>query len=179
LLNIDNEKIKIEKKTLNKSIGTIFNEYNSKFLSLANNIVFCKETAEDIVQESYADLIEKINSYNGDSKLYTYLYRIIINNSIDYLRKEKNHKKAICYLKNDVYNDISEKELKIIVNEALLKLTLKYRIPIILLEFENKSYEEISEILKISLDNVKVVIFRAREKLIKIFKRMGVDNYVL
>jgi RNA polymerase sigma-70 factor (ECF subfamily) len=159
--------------------SNIFKKYRPRLLSLARRMTFSEEGAEDVVQDSYADFLSNFERYNGGSAVFTYLYRLVINKSIDYLRKNRSRKKLEQALKNGMNTGREQSEIKIIVREALEKLDRGYRIPLMLLEFENQSYEEIAQILAISPGNVKVRIFRARQKLIKILERMGVDGNVL
>lgn len=152
----------------------IVKNYQERLINTSAKILFNYEDAKDIVQESLIDLYKNQNIFLSNSSIYTYLYRIVINKSIDHLRKNKTKKKrALLYFQKNKQKEI-EIEMKLIIEEALKILPEKYRIPLILLEYNRLSYKEISNILNISIDNVKITILRARKKLLKIFKQKGV-----
>ena len=105
-----------------------------------------------------------MDKFRGESSLFTYLYRIVLNKSIDYLRKFKKISKSVELDENlEAKSELDDIDTKIVVNKALKNLDIKHRLVLILLEYENKSYEDIGKILDISLDNVKITIFRTRK----------------
>lgn len=174
--------IRSEKEDRKKSnddlfFSNIMIKYGDSLTNVAYNVVYCIDDAKDIVQDSLISFYSNRNSFRGDSSIYTYLYRIVLNKSIDFLRKKKNKNNFFVNIeKTEALCEDNNHDTKIVVRDALKKLDIKYRVPLILLEYENKSYEEIAEILKITLGNVKIKIFRAREELLKILKKMGVTN---
>jgi len=153
-------------------------KYQKPLQKVAYNVIFCEEEAKDIVQDSFFSYFTNYDKFRQESTVFTYLYRIVLNKSIDYLRKfKKNKAKTVEINENIEFKDnISNLDIEIVVKEALKKLDIKYRLALILLEYENKSYDEIAEILNVSPNNVKIIIFRAREKLFKILEKMGVTN---
>ncbi len=159
----------------NSYFEDLVSSYQKPLVRVVNNLIYSEEDAKDITQEVFIVFYNNIEKFRGESSVFTYLYRIALNKSIDYLRKNKKKRfeKEIDFAVED---DTKSVDLKIAVGEALQRLELKHRLPLILLEYEGKSYEDISKILNITLDNVKVRIYRAREALLKVFKKMGVDN---
>ena len=163
---------------LKRSDKTVFDgivlKYNDKLINLSYKITYDKEISMEIVQDCLFEFFVSIKKFNAKSKIYTYLYRIVLNKSIDFVRrqkvKERVYKKLIIEETNNNFQEID-----IVVNEALKQLHDKYRLPLLLVEYDKMKYEDVSEILKIPLNTVRTRVFYAREKLLSIFKKMGVD----
>lgn len=156
----------------------IFNDYRDNLLNLVNSMINDIEVAEEIVQDVFLTFYSKGKMFEGRSSVYTWLYRITINRSIDYIRKKRRERKyslkeyrSIEYQESHCESSIN----KIIILDALSKLKEDFRIPFIMAEYEHYSYMEISEKLNIPVNTVRTRIFRAREKLLKILKSMGVS----
>lgn len=144
-----------------------------------------QEQVEDLVQETFVKAFDNLNSYNTNYAFSTWLYRIATNHTIDYLRKKKLQTLSIdeplktksgemeMQLPDDsakTDRSIIRKQRKTMVREAIDDLPKKYRRVIQLRHMEEKSYQEISEILDKPLGTVKAHIFRAREMLYKSLK---------
>jgi len=157
--------------------GDIVTKYQNSLQRAAFNLIYCEEEAKDIVQDTFFSFFNNLDKFRGESSLFTYLYRIVLNKSIDYLRKFKKISKSVELDENlEAKSELDDIDTKIVVNKALKNLDIKHSLVLILLEYENKSYEDIGKILDISLDNVKITIFRARKKLHKILLKMGVTD---
>ena len=121
-----------------------------------------KDTAQDIVQESYVRMWEKVKEVSYE-KARAYLFTTAYHTMIDHIRKNQR----ISSLDEDytlthdespgTYNDLKE-----VINEAVAKLPEIQRSAIMLRDYEGYSYEEIGEILQLNESQVKVYIFRAR-----------------
>ncbi|WIV11932.1 RNA polymerase sigma factor [Proteiniborus sp. MB09-C3] len=149
----------------------IFEEFilmhRKEAVNFALNILKDYYLAEDIVQDSFATFYvyrERLKSY---STLKSYLFSIIHNKSVDYIRKNN---KSI-YSNYDVASTISPEE--IVINKekkekfmkSFSKLNEEQKNVLYLYAFQQMSYKEIAEVLGISLAKVKVTIFRARKEL--------------
>jgi len=134
---------------------------------------FCGNTsdAEDIAQEVFISVWKNAKKFKGQSSVSTWLYRITVNKCIDWMRKKKMTVEL-----NENLDFMQEKsgEARYIVEKLLSKLPEKYKAIVVLREMDGFSYEEISKILKISKDNVKVLLFRAREKMREIANEMQI-----
>lgn len=121
-----------------------------------------KDTAQDIVQESYVRMWERVKEVSYE-KARAYLFTTAYHTMIDHIRKNQR----ISSLDEDytlthdespgTYNDLKE-----VINEAVAKLSEIQRSAIMLRDYEGYSYEEIGEILQLNESQVKVYIFRAR-----------------
>lgn len=140
---------------------------------------------KDLVQEAFVKAFNNLNTYSNNYAFSTWLYRIATNHTIDYLRKKKLQTLSIDEPVNtregEMKMQLPDKEAatdrKIIrkqrqkmVREAIDDLPEKYRKVIEMRHMEEKSYQEIADVLDLPLGTVKAHIFRAREMLYKALK---------
>jgi RNA polymerase sigma-70 factor (ECF subfamily) len=131
---------------------------------------------DDIAQEVFITIYRNLKHFRFESQFTTWLYRITVNKCKDYLRKMNVRK---IFLPIEEGNEIGEsptpvenKDVSKIVNNAISKLPVKLRMPLILKDIEGFSYQEISETLNCEMGTVKSRIFRGRERLKEILKPM-------
>jgi RNA polymerase sigma-70 factor, ECF subfamily len=151
--------------------------YHGSLIGIAFRITGDMESAKDVVQDTYVAALKPDNAFSGFSSLKTYLYRIVINKSIDVKRHWKRRLSMLDGIlaepsgtESTLLDEIDRKEL---VRKLLCKVPDEFRIPLVLAEVDGMSYAEIAETLHISLNTVRTRIFRAREKFRKELKRMG------
>jgi RNA polymerase sigma factor (sigma-70 family) len=150
-----------------------------------NRMIHNPGIVDDLVQETFLKAFNNIQSYDTTYAFSTWLYRIATNHSIDYLRKRKLETLSIDQplqtkdgeLGIDLPDEHAEtdaeiltKERSLIIFDAIHNLPDRYRKIIQLRHMEEKSYEEIAQILDLPLGTVKAHIFRARELLYKYLK---------
>lgn len=144
-----------------------------------------RDVIDDLVQEVFVKAFDNLNSYSTDYAFSTWLYRIATNHTIDYLRKKKLQTLSIDepvktregemqmeLPDEDMATDrrVIRKQRSNIIRDAIENLPPKYRKVIQMRHMEEKSYQEIAEILDLPLGTVKAHIFRARELLYKALK---------
>lgn len=155
--------------------------YYEKLFIKAYSIVKNKEDAKDILQEALIAAYKAFSKFKGESNLYTWLYKILVNKSIDFLRNSKKEDDLIQKISNpydsqsnfflyefeEMYeqNKIFKSLIKIINN-----LENKYKELIIMKYFDGLTYEEIAEIKNIKLGTVKSRLFKAKEKILLMAK---------
>ncbi|MFZ5517162.1 MAG: sigma-70 family RNA polymerase sigma factor [Candidatus Zhuqueibacterota bacterium] len=154
--------------------------YRNPLYNLLYRMVHNKMETEDLVQEAFIKAFASLASFNDEYAFSTWLYKIAINNCIDHFRKRKlktfSLDKPISSKDGEIHREFPDagnrpdktlltKEKDKLIEDAIQSLPEKYRISIILRHNEDKSYEEISQILNIPLGTVKARIFRAREML--------------
>lgn len=150
-----------------ESFEKLIRKYRIPALSFAKKYLNDMQTAEDIVQESFADLYVYSERYNSKFSFKTYLFCIIKNKSYSYLRKNRD----FLSIQSDVTSDqtpeliILRNEKRNLVRKMLNQLKEDYRTVIYLSEFEDFSYEEIAKITNKSIGQIKVTIYRAKKKL--------------
>ena len=159
--------------------GEIIDRYEKKLdRYLARISSISKEEREDLLQDIFLAVYENIFSFEKDEKFSSWIYRIAHNKSVDYWRKNKKREGEISvdehlffvesqFWKKDVEDEIQKIENKELLEKLFQKLDLKYREIFVLRFEEEKSYDEISEILKIPKSTVGVWLNRARKQLQK------------
>ena len=144
-----------------------------------------KMETEDLVQEAFIKAFNSLASFNDDYAFSTWLYKIAINNCIDHFRKKKlktfpidkpieskdgTIKREFPDASYQPDKSLLSKEKNKLIDEAIQNMPEKYRTAIVLRHNDDKSYDEISDIMGIPLGTVKARIFRAREMLKKQLK---------
>ncbi|MFQ5650100.1 MAG: RNA polymerase sigma factor [bacterium] len=163
----------------------LLESYRGAIFNLLYKMVRNKEETEDLVQEAFMKAFNALPSFNEDYAFSTWLYKIAINNCIDHMRRKKlktySINKPVQSKDGELdreFPDTSMSPDKHVLSEertqlietAIDELPENYKIAIILRHTQEKSYEEIAEILNIPLGTVKARIFRAREMLKKKLK---------
>jgi len=162
-----------------KALEILFERYKKPVLNFALRVTGNRADAEDVVSEVMMILLVKKEKYQPTAKFSTWLFTIARNSCINKLRKRKNI--FSMWMQNSENGEyevldlpdtgalpdhlIKEKEMTAQVKKAIEKLPDTQREALVLREYQNLSYEEIRQILNCSLENVKILIFRARERL--------------
>ena len=167
---------------------TLVLSYEKNVYNLALRMVKNPEDASDMAQEAFIRAYNSLASFRGESKFYVWLYRIVSNVCLDFLRSRSRHLTVSLSVEND---EGEETELDIPDEsqspEALLErrltrdsvrrgldaLSEEYRQILLLREIQGLSYDEIAETLSMELGTVKSRIFRARKKLCDFLLRDG------
>ncbi|HOD11677.1 MAG TPA: RNA polymerase sigma factor [Candidatus Omnitrophota bacterium] len=164
-----------------EALEVIFHRYKKPIFNYALRILSDRAEAEDIVSDIFITLFVKKDSYKPQAKFSTWLYTVARHMCFTRLRQKRRFfafwvkdKKEDEYHQMDI-PDISlnpekvtaEEELSSAVQKALNKLPALQKEVIVLREYQNLSYQEISLVLDCSLEKVKILIFRARENLKK------------
>lgn len=163
-----------------RSFSQIVLKYREPVIRICRGYVGSFEDAEDLAQEIFVELYRSAGSFRGDSSVATWIYRIAINKSLNFVRD--NRKKFSVFRSADsagervLYNstgdnesdrDIMNSEHAKAIHLALDKLPANQKTAFILNKYEELSYKEISAIMKISHSSVESLIFRAKQNLQK------------
>ncbi len=139
--------------------------------------------AEDIAQDVFAHIYVYKEKYKFEYSFKTYIYTLGKNKAIDYVRKQTrldmvsfNDSNDLLYSEENLEDKIIENEEKAHLINALKKLKPDYERAIYLVDFEELTYQEVSEILGKNLSQTKVLIHRARKALRKLLEE-GADHY--
>ena len=155
--------------------------YQRKIYFLARHMVKGHDAADDIAQETFINAYSAIKSFKIGYSFYTWLYRICMNLSINYLKRQKfvipesQFEEETSPLEReaagaDPSNHLALKELEGKIEKALDSLPPKFKAVLVLRVYEDLSYEEIAKTLKISIGTVMSRLFRAREKMQEMLK---------
>lgn len=179
----DSEIVELSIKDVN-AYRYIIERYESKLLRYIKRILYIsQEDAEDILQEVFLKAYKNINSYNRKYSFSNWIYRIAHNESVSFLRKKSvtvgNTEDENIFDRIPSDENIEEEffsSLKSVeVREILSKLDQKYKEVLVLRFFEEKEYNEISEILHISTGTVASLISRGKEKFKILVQRYGTN----
>lgn len=160
----------------------IVDRYKDKVYSLVLGIVRNEETAKELAQDIFIKAYSALKKFRKESSFSTWIYRIAYNTAISETRKNKQKvksfdeqlEKASSMSISDTFEEEEKNEMrKSILNKAIKQLKDEERLILMLYYFEEQSVEEISQSSGLSQSNVKVKLFRLRNKLKEIMTRMG------
>jgi RNA polymerase sigma-70 factor, ECF subfamily len=144
-----------------QALVQLITENKENFYRLAFSYVKNKDDALDVVQESIQKALLTVGNLKDDQKLKSWFYRIVVNKSLDFLRKHRRvnvmDDATLEFFSNgnhDVYQDID-------LERCLDNLPEKYRTVIVLRYFEDLKIEEIAEIVKENQNTIKTRLYRA------------------
>lgn len=159
----------------------LFELYNRRAFAVAFGVVKNQQDALDVVQDAFIKVYKHIHNFQGSSSFYTWLYRIVMNLSIDHVRKVRrvtDFDDRIGTQTNSVNQPLTpsiqdsnpgktvvRKELTGKIKEALEQLPDYHRAVILLREVEGLSYEEMSEVLQVPKGTIMSRLFHARKKM--------------
>ncbi len=172
----DEEIVEIVRSTNKELYKEIITRYEQKLLRYAMRLVNDFEKSQDIVQDTFIKSFINLNSFNTKQKFSSWIYRITHNISINVLKKEKRLVRAPLFLSlqkasENLEESIVKEELISNVKNCLKNIPTMYRDVLTLYFLEEKSYEEISYILKIPSGTVATRINRAKNFMKKICKK--------
>ncbi len=166
-------------------------KYQSRLISVAFKFVKDLQIAEDLVQDSFIKSFKSIDSFREDSTFYTWIYRITINTSKNYLVSKKKKDEllqtdfsiaedyAIGAVDQDTPEDLYQaSELQNIIIQSLNELGDDTKTALTLREFDGLSYEQIAEVVNCPVGTVRSRIFRGREVIDNAIKEYRKDNLV-
>lgn len=163
---------------------TLIERFEQPVFNLVSRVMDDPGDAADVVQEVFLKVFRNIGSFRRDSSLKTWIYRIAVNEARNHLRWFSRHRQREVGLEAEPgetqgyqdwlpdpgrspYETALDHETHAMVEAALANVNPKFRAALVLRELEGLSYEEISEILDISLGTVKSRILRGRDALRK------------
>ncbi|MBI4850572.1 MAG: RNA polymerase sigma factor [Acidobacteria bacterium] len=167
------------------SFVTLYERYKLAIYRFLYRKLGHQARAEDLTQEVFVALVEHRKEWRQESSFKTYLYRIAHNRAISEMRRseykvmveadnEANTEKVakVATPNTSPSASVEQKQLQVKVQQALTMLDKEYREPIVLREYEDLSYEEISLILEIPVGTVKSRIFRGKVELKRLLEPM-------
>ena len=177
-----------------KAYATLMDRYRNSVYHMMYKMVGNREDADDLTLEAFGKAFNKLPSYAPRYAFSTWLFKIAINNCIDYIRKKRLHFLSIDDpIEHDSEHDFSNnlkanildpedtmirRQRVKLMRDVLGELSLKYRLMIELRFFEELSYDEIAKELDIPLGTVKAQLFRAKEILYNILQKPGAAAYL-
>ena len=180
-----------------RAFAELVRRYEGKIFRLAQHVTQNREDAEDVLQETFMKAYEHLDQFQGNSKFYTWIVRIAVNQALMKLRRRKTDKSVSLDETIDTGEDtivreiaawdegpeqrLSREELGGILDSAIQSLDTPYRSVFTLRDIDELSTEETADALGLSIPAVKSRLLRARlqlrEKLTRYFKRKGDDAF--
>ncbi|MBA2613839.1 MAG: RNA polymerase sigma factor [Bacteroidetes bacterium] len=168
----------------NTDFNVLYEQYKSMVYNLCLKYLQNIEDAEDVTQEVFIAIHNSIHTFKGESKLSTWIYRIAVTRSLEFLRA-KNRKKRFAFFQTIFSNEKGEikiealhfhhpgvqlenKERAGVLFAAIDQLPESQKTAFILSKLEDLSYTEIALVMKISVSSVESLLFRAKQNLQKI-----------
>ena len=155
--------------------------YQQRIYATVYHMTSNHEDANDLAQESFIKAFQALNTFKGGSTFYTWLYRIAVNKTINFLKQRKKrqhmslndidfnaeHDPDLVALISDKtpFRNAGLSELQKFLNEALLKLSEPHRMVVVLHDVQGQSHEEIAEIMGCNIGTVRSRLFYARQQL--------------
>jgi RNA polymerase sigma-70 factor, ECF subfamily len=162
-----------------EGFGQLVEKYQRAIFNLALRMVHSPDDAEDVAQAAFVKAYERLETFNEQHKFFSWLYRIAINEALNFLEERKRfggleEAKNVAEPEAADVAEISDRRARI--EEALMELKVEYRAVTVLKHFEGLSYEEIGQILDIPEKKVKSRLFTARQMLRDILVKKGLGQ---
>jgi RNA polymerase sigma-70 factor (ECF subfamily) len=159
----------------------LIKRYQERIYATIYHMTSNHEDSNDLAQESFIKAFQALKSFKGGSSFYTWLYRIAVNKTINFLKQRKN-RQAMSLNDIDFQAEhdpdlvalVSEKtprreaglsELQEKLNEALMKLSEPHRLVVVLHDVQGQSHEEIAKVMDCNIGTVRSRLFYARQQL--------------
>jgi len=158
--------------------------YQKLVVNTCFGMVHNLEDAEDIAQDVFVEVYRNIQNFRADAKLSTWLYRIAVNRSLNHIRDNKKHKWFQSF-ENEVetknrqlfqaessHSDqpgyhMENEQRAVILHEAINSLPENQKVAFTLNKYEELSYQEIADVMEMSVSSVESLLFRAKKNLQK------------
>ena len=161
-------------KSKESAFRELISLYKERLYWHIRKIVISHDDADDVLQNTFIKVFKNIGSFKGDSKLYSWMYRIATNESITFINKRAKerkvdiseiHSELAAILQSDVY--FSGDEIQLILQKAIATLPTKQQLVFNMKYFDELKYNQISEILTTSVGALKASYFHAVKKIEK------------
>ncbi|MEA3445094.1 MAG: sigma-70 family RNA polymerase sigma factor [Bacteroidota bacterium] len=166
-----------------KAFRELVGLYQKMVLNICLGYLHNPADAEDLAQDVFLEIYNKIDSFRSDAKLSTWIYRITVNKSLNFIRNNKKEKTNLSLVPDNdgegiglqipvdkqeqIDYKIESSERKKRMDIAIDSLPENQRSAFVLNKYDDKSYKEIAEIMGLSLSSVESLLFRAKQNLQK------------
>lgn len=180
------------KNSETESFRQLVLHYQDMIVNTCYGFVKNHTDAEDVAQEVFIEVYRSVNKFREDSKLSTWLYRIAVNKSIDFLRKKKRKswlgsiqgmfgtEDKILVIEDKhqptPYEHTLRNERRAVLQAAIDELSENQRIAFTLHKYEGLSYKEVADVMELSLSSIESLMHRAKRNLKKLLKEYYSKN---
>ncbi|MEQ8475004.1 RNA polymerase sigma factor [Fulvivirga sp.] len=155
-------------------------KFQNKVFNVCVGMLKNSEEAEDLAQEVFVEVFRNIDQFNADAKLSTWIYRIAVNKSLEHIRYNRRQKRFAWLTSlfgadedlarnySDFYHPgvaLENKETAKILHNAIDKLAENQRAAFVMHKMEGLSYQEVADIMQLSLSSVESLMHRAKKRL--------------
>ena len=158
------------------TLREVIDAFGDRIRAVVSGILRDKDAVEDVVQETFTKAFYRIGGFKGGSSLYTWLYRVAVNATKDYIKSRKRRPATslddlavpatrIAAASTAPIEGIERRELRQRVRAAIDSLPTKFRTVLALRELDGMAYHQIADVLDLSLGTVESRLFRARGRL--------------
>ncbi len=196
-MNDEPELVRMAQKGDKRAFALLVKQYESAVYGFAFKVCRNEEKAAETLQDTFVNVYRKLDQFNGKSKFSTWLYQIVTNNCLMKRRRSKMDESSVSMdsvegreddseheghaaplhamisFKQTPQDEVVNKELRDLLDSAILKLPMEQRIAFVLRDVEGRSAEEAAKILKVSVPAVKSRLRRAR-----VFLRAELQEYM-
>jgi RNA polymerase sigma-70 factor (ECF subfamily) len=164
-----------------KAYDELIKRYQERIYATIYHMTSNHEDANDLAQDSFIKAYQALKSFKGGSSFYTWLYRIAVNKTINFLKQRKNrmhmslndldfntenNPDLVALISNKTpRRDAGLNELQEKLNAALLKLSEPHRLVVVLHDVQGQSHEEIAKVMECNIGTVRSRLFYARQQL--------------
>ncbi|MGN6546562.1 MAG: RNA polymerase sigma factor [Aureliella sp.] len=168
-----------------EAYGQLVERYQDRLYNAMLHVVGSPDEAEDVVQDSFVQAYIKLNTFQGNSRFFTWLYRIAFNNALSRRRRRRadmsiEQSRETSGGEPEDRNEAPDEpmlrdERIAVVKAAMDRLTEEHRTILVLREMQDMAYEDIAEVLDINIGTVRSRLSRARNQLHEFLKKMMGD----
>ena len=173
---MQHEKVFIEEllhpKTQNKAFQVLLQQYQKPLYHHIRTIVLNHDDADDVLQNTFVKVFRYLKTFKGDSKLFSWMYRIATNEAITFLsQKAKKHNTTSEALQTNIINNLAAdvyfdgKDIQLKLQKAIMLLPEKQQLVFKMKYFQEMKYEEISEVLGTTVGGLKSSYHHAVKKI--------------
>jgi RNA polymerase sigma factor (sigma-70 family) len=177
----DHHLVELAKRGDLRAYDTLMRRYQERIYATVYHMTANHEDANDLTQETFIKAYQALKSFKGDASFYTWLYRVAVNKTINFLKQRRmksqlslndldfnaEHDQELVALISDKTprRDAALAELQQKLNEAMLKLSETHRLVVTLHDVQGLSHEEIGRVMDCNVGTVRSRLFYARQQL--------------
>lgn len=160
--------------------GKLIARYKDLVFTLALRMLKHREEAEEVSQDAFLKAYRSLHKFKGDSKFSTWIYKVTYNTCLDRIKKNKKHYNDVA-IDDFTFNKLEsidnaleqmiDSERQLLIKKCIEKLPPDDAYILTLFYFEELSLDEISEIIQITSNTIKVKLYRARKKIAVILEK--------
>ena len=175
-----------------KAFRQLVEIHHKRVIHICLSFTAIPSDAEDVAQEVFIEVFKSIEGYRGDASLSTWLYRLSVNKSLDFIRQKKRQKRGsgliITVEQSDLENiqvsskqlpsdNIEEEERRMMLYKAIDQLPERQKVAVLLSKIEELAQQEVADIMKTSVSSVESLLVRAKKKLKEILLKEKEEIY--